>query len=506
MPSRRLYIGLDLGTSGLKAVALDENGVVVARAQAPYATQRPVPLAAEQDAADWVAAAESAVHDLVAQSDPGEWAGIGLSGMLPTLVTLSASNLANGPAVTWEDARAELQGSRLRDQIGGDDLYSLTGQWLDGRYLLAMFQRIAEDAQPRASGTTAICSAKDYLFLRLTGVLATDPSTASGFGCYGLQSGAWSPEVLSAASAQLTGSLPELPEVLSATTTRPLLPCVAASLALPSGLPVCLGAADSVLGALGLGVRAHGEVAYVAGTSSVILGVSSQLVFDHLHRYLVTPMANEGVFGLEMDLLATGSSLAWLAGVLLESPSAATVGALAAHVAPEEAPVFLPYLGGGEQGALWDPALKGSVIGLNLRHGRGHLARALLNGIVLESRRCLAVLEEAGLPPSTIHLAGGSSAVPGFAAELADATGRRVMTQPDGDTDSSAAGAAILTAMALDDAPMERVFAAGPDGCQVTEPEPGRAAVWDHLFDRHERALAAVRRFDDEEDEPREEA
>ena len=473
MPTQRLYIGLDLGTSGLKGVALSDGGAVVARAQASYPTHRPVPHAAEQDTADWIMAAESALRELARQCNCDEWAGIGLSGMLPTLVTLSASNLPNGPAVTWEDARAELQGSRLRELIGADDLYRLTGQWLDGRYLLPMFERIAEDVHLRASQTAAICSAKDYLFLHLTGALATDPSTASGFGCYGLEAGAWLPEVVSAARARLTGSSPELPEVMSATTTRPLLPCVAATLGLRAGLPICLGAADSVLGALGLGVRAQGEVAYVAGTSSVILGVSSHLVFDHSHRYLVTPMADEGVFGLEMDLLATGSSLAWLAGVLLESRSPEAVGALAAQIAPEEAPVFLPYLGGGEQGALWDPCLKGSLIGLDLRHGRGHLARALLNGIVLESRRCLAVLEEAGLPPSTVHLAGGSAGVPGFAAELADATGRRVTAQPDGDTDSSAAGAAILAAIAVDGASMERVFALGSGGAQVTEPESG---------------------------------
>jgi sugar (pentulose or hexulose) kinase len=506
VPTQRLYIGLDLGTSGLKGVALSDGGAVVARAQASYPTHRPVPLAAEQDTADWIMAAESALRELARQCNCDEWAGIGLSGMLPTLVTLSASNLPNGPAVTWEDARAELQGSRLRELIGADDLYRLTGQWLDGRYLLPMFERIAEDVHLRASQTAAICSAKDYLFLHLTGALATDPSTASGFGCYGLEAGAWLPEVVSAARARLTGSSPELPEVMSATTTRPLLPCVAATLGLRAGLPICLGAADSVLGALGLGVRAHGEVAYVAGTSSVILGVSSHLVFDHSHRYLVTPMADEGVFGLEMDLLATGSSLAWLAGVLLESRSPEAVGALAAQIAPEEAPVFLPYLGGGEQGALWDPCLKGSLIGLDLRHGRGHLARALLNGIVLESRRCLAVLEEAGLPPSTVHLAGGSAGVPGFAAELADATGRRVTAQPDGDTDSSAAGAAILAAIAVDGASMERVFAVGSGGAQVTEPESGRAAVWDHLFARHGRALAAVRSFDDGPDELREDA
>jgi sugar (pentulose or hexulose) kinase len=214
-------------------------------------------------------------------------------------------------------------------------------------------------------------------------------------------------------------------------------------------------------------------------------------------------MAEEGTWGLEMDLLATGSSLCWLAVVLLGSPSPLALGELASNVAPVDAPVFLPYLGGGEQGALWDPTLRGSVVGLDLRHDRGHLARGLLNGIVLESRRCLAVLEEAGLPASTIHLAGGSATVPGFARDLADATRRRVSKPPDGETYSSAAGAAKLVAHAIKGGPTNRAHEALTGGTptdddlthDVVEPDKERALVWDRLFARHDRALAALRCF-----------
>jgi xylulokinase len=486
-----LYIGLDLGTSGMKGVALAPDGSAVARSQAAYLTRRPAPRAAEQDATDWIRAIKSVVTELGRQSDPESWVGIGLSGMLPTLVTLDSGAVPNGPALTWEDGRADTQGEQLRERVGAEAVYLVTGQWLDGRYLLPMFQRIADEEPARAAVTAAICSAKDYLFLYLTGVFATDPSTAAGFGCYELESGAWSAPLLSASARTLAGGVPGLPVILPSNAIRPLKPEMAAAMGLPEGLPICLGAADSVLGALGLGVKADGEVAYVAGTSSVILGVSSRLVFDRSHRYLITPMAEDGIWGLEMDLLATGSSLAWLGGIISESRSVGAVGELAANLAPEDAPVFLPYLGGGEQGALWDPALQGALIGLSLRHDRGHVARALLNGIVLESRRCLAVLDEAGLPPLTIHLAGGSAAVPGFARELADATRRRVSVPPDGDTDSSAAGAAMLVASAI---PMPGAPArkAGVLSGEI-EPDAGRSAVWDRLFARHDRALAAVR-------------
>ena len=184
-----------------------------------------------------------------------------------------------------------------------------------------------------------------------------------------------------------------------------------------------------MLGALGLGVRDPGQVAYVAGTSNVIMGVSGELVLDPWHRFLVTPLAEPGRWGLEMDLLATGSAVTWLAGLLGGELDAAGLVALAAGLDPALAPVVLPYLSPGEQGALWDPRLHGAVVGLHLGHGRQHLARGLVNGIVLESRRCLAVLDETGGFGRTLAVAGGSAADQRFRADLADAS-RRLVSMP----------------------------------------------------------------------------
>ena len=158
------------------------------------------------------------------------------------------------------------------------------------------------------------------------------------------------------------------------------------------GIPVCVGGADSVLGALGLGITEPGQVAYIAGTSNVILGLSDTAAADPAHRYLITPMPVLGGWGLEMDLLATGSAHGWLAGLLTGGRPGRARLRLAAGVDPEEAPSFLPYLLPGEQGARWDPDLAGTLTGLHLGHGPGHLARGLQTGIVAESRHRLAVL------------------------------------------------------------------------------------------------------------------
>lgn len=481
-----VYIGLDLGTSGLKAVALAASGAILARGSAAYPTHRPAAGACEQDPADWRRAVEQVVAQLAEVTPARRWRAIGLSGMIPTLVTLGADGQPAGPAITWQDSRADDLGDEFRERCGAAALYRLTGQWVDGRYLLPMFGRIARADPARAAATAAIASAKDYLFGWLTGELTTDPSTATGYGCYELETGGWSTACLAAAVLAPAG--PRLPAVRPCTTSRPLRAEVAAQLGC-APIPVVLGAADSVLGALGLGVREPGQVAYIAGTSNVILGVTDRLVLDPAHRFLVTPLAEPGRWGVEMDLLATGSAITWLAGLLGGDLTAAGLVELAARTNPAHAPVMLPYLSPGEQGALWDPLLLGAIVGLDLSHGREHLARALVNGIVLESRRCLAVLDETGGFGRAIEVAGGSAASPSFRTDLADAARRLVSMPRDDDTDHSARGAALIAARAMDGGWPDGAF---PAAGLAAEPDETRAKAWDEMWAAHESARSRL--------------
>ncbi len=555
-----VWIGLDLGTSSLKGIAADVDGHVVASATAGYPTSRPAPGAAEQDPDSWIAAIEQVARRLGAEVPPARWRGIGLSAMLPTLLTASADGLPTGPAITWEDSRAEPQSERLREafgaitargehpdegagragheaprgdpgegagrgggagsavadaEAGGERLYRLTGQWVDGRYLLPMFLRLAEAEPERAAATASLLGAKDYLFGWLTGEVATDPSTAAGFGCYALEPGRWDGAVLAAAATVLGARPPALPTVLPATASRPLRPDATARLGC-GRIPVCVGAADSVLGAFGMGARSPGQIAYVAGTSTVILGITDTLRFDPRHRFMVTPLAEPGGWGLEMDLLATGSALRWLAGLLGDGMNEAALVALAAGTDPRQAPVVLPYLSPGEQGALWDPSLHGAISGLTLAHQRRHLARGMLNGILLESRRCLDVLDQTGPFGPELLAVGGSAVEPAFRADLADVTGRRVIRPGGGEASHSALGAALLAARSAgasqavtgtadtgraDTGPADTGPAdTGPAGTgpagglhhAVSDPDLDRAALWAALWARHERARLAL--------------
>jgi len=485
----RVYAGLDLGPAGCKGVLLTADGRVVARAAARYPTHRPEPGAAEQDPGDWLKALTSVTLGLAQAVAAERWQAMGLSAMLPTLVlTDGVGAVATpggtdapleplGPAITGEDGRAEAEGSAFREGFGGDALYRRTGQWVDGRYLVPMALRLAARAPELVGAARYLLGAKDYLFGVLTGEMLTDPSTATGAGCYDLAAGAWIAEAV-------PPGLPRLPEIAPSTTARPLRPAAARALGLVAGTPVVLGAADSVLGALGLGLTTPGQVAYIAGTSTVILALADTLALDAARRYLVTPMAGAGSWGLEMDLLATGSAHAWLAGLLAGGDQTA-LARLADEADPETAPLFLPYLLPGEQGARWDPDLTGALSGLQLGHRAGDVARGLRNGIVAESRRCLAVLESAA-GRGEILMAGGGALAPSLASDLADATGR-VTRPPDPSlTDSSAIGAAIVAAAGV----TGQAVAVRRDGERADfAPDRSRSAWWESYAERHESAV-----------------
>jgi sugar (pentulose or hexulose) kinase len=386
--------------------------------------------------------------------------------MLPTLVELDGDGVPLSPAITWEDARAEADAEAFLDAVGADEVYRITGQRLDGRYLAPMHARLRRLG---LAGRT-VAGAKDALFHHLTGELLTDPSTAAGTGVFDLDGGCWNAELVAASG------IPRLPELAPATTARPLLTQWCNRWGTIAGLPVVLGAADSVLGAIGMGAGAAGDVAVIAGTSAIVLGIADSPVRDHDRRYLVTPMAGEG-WGLEMDVLSVGSAFGGIAR-LLGLPGPAALLDAAACVTHDAAPMFLPYLTPGEQGALWDPNVTGTLHGLTLAMSAGHVGRALLTGVVVELRRCTNVLEVAAGDRGPI-LVGGGAAGPLMWQDLANATGREVHVDPHVD-DPSALGAAMLAACAVG----ASIVRSGSR--TIITPDPGAAEWWSEAAGRHD--------------------
>lgn len=419
-----------------------------------------------------MAAVIGALGRLAAETDPNLWLGVGLSAMLPTLVRLDGAGEAIGNAIVWEDSRAEAAAGELVQSESRATAYRNTGQLLDGRYLVPMARRLRSVGQTPDSPVDQIVGAKDYIFGRLTGEILTDPSTAAGSGVYNLHTGHYA-----------SGDWERLPEVAAATTIRPLAPGVARLLGVPAGLPVALGAADSVLGAEALGARVGRDIAIISGTSTVVLGLRERLTFDPRERALVTPLALGG-YAFEMDLVATGSAFQWLAR-LTGAGSPEELLAEAAEVDPRSAPSVLPFLGPGEQGALWDPALRGGFTGLTLGTTRAQLMRGLTTGILLELRRCVSVLAET--PDARILVAGSSLAAEFLLQDLSDATGLPVLADRS-EADHSALGAVdvLLEGIGVAAARESRKF-------DAFTPNPEAANLWADLARRHEHAIVQER-------------
>ena len=468
-----VVLGLDLGTSAIKVVAVGYDGTVAASARCGYPTARPQPAAAEQDPQDWWRAMATTLDEIARTVAPQRWSGVGLTAMLPTLVELDEAGAVMCPAITWEDSRAQSEADALLARFGTTELYRITGQRFDGRYLAPMHARVAA----LGNGGATVAGAKDALFAHLTGELLTDPSTAAGSAVFDIDQGGWNAELVAAAG------IPALPRVAPAATALPIASRWRDRWGLAAGFPVVLGAADSVLGALGVGAQSHGEVALIAGTSAIVLGISTDPVRDPERRYLVTPLTGDG-WGLEMDLLAMGSAFDGIARLLGLSGPAALLDAAAA-VPVEQAPIFLPYLTPGEQGALWDSTLTGVLRGLRLDTTPGHIGRALLTGVVVELRRCVDVLAATTGRSGPILLGGGSAVSPLMWQDLADATGREVRVD-ERIRDHSALGAALFAASSLGH-PITRAA-----DKRVIAPRPERYDWWTGAATRHDELRLAT--------------
>jgi xylulokinase len=436
MAERSLRLGIDLGTSAVKAVFLDPAGGVAAAGEASFPTLAETQGQAEQATEDWLAATAEAVAEAgraLGADWPRRVAAIGLAGQLPTLVPLGPQGPV-GPAIAWSDSRADASAARRLDAASREHHYRRTGMPIDGRYLAPMF---AFHWQSRRASLSRILSAKDYLCFALTGCALTDPSTAAGYGVYALEEGRWDAGLC--AVWDLDPAL--LPEVRpAADAAGPLSAAGGRWLGLPEGLPVSVGAADSVAGALAMGGLEEGTVCLVMGSGTVIIDAVRRPHLDPKRRYLLTPHARPGWFGREMDVLATGSGFRWLAALL--GATTTELEAMALRSPPgARGLLFAPYLAGGEQGALWDPSLAGTLHGLGLHQGPADMARAFLEGAAFEIRRCLEVLAEDASPRRVVlagHLARNPAPLQIFADIL------RHPVEPFAHVSPAALGAALL--------------------------------------------------------------
>ncbi len=432
-----LLLGLDIGTTGARAIAVDERGTVVAAEMAEYPTLLPRPGWTEQEPEAWWRAARQTLGRVAARVS-GPIVGLGLTGQMHGAVFLDAHDAVIRSALLWNDQRTAAQCAAMSAAIGAERLVAITGN-----PALTGFQAPKilwlRDAEPASYARVArVLLPKDFVRLRLTGVAATDASDAAGTLLLDARRRDWSAEVLDALAIPRAW-LPQVfegPEV-----TGRLRPEVAAELGLPAGLPVAAGGGDNAAAAVGTGIVAPGPLAVSLGTSGVVFAHTDEFAPDPSGRIHAFCHAVPGAYHLMAVSLAAGGALRWWRDIVGSGDYARLTAEAAAIPAGAEGLLFLPYLN-GERTPHLDPAARGAFVGLTARHTRAHLTRAVLEGVAFSLGEGLAIMRGLGVPMTEVRVTGGGATSTLWCQILADRFGlpvRRVVAE-----EGPAYGAALL--------------------------------------------------------------
>ncbi len=375
-------LGVDLGTSGVKVVALNAGGGAVAHASRSYPLLTPRPGWTEQRPGDWVTGAVDALRDVAGQLQAGGHTplALGLSGQMHGAVFLDAGGDVLRPAPLWNDQRTGEAVDEIERAVPRADLIARTGNRAVTGFQLPKVLWLRREEPQAFARLARVLLPKDYLGFVLTGVMATEPSDASGVGALNLAGKTWDGEVLGALELS-AGLFPDI--VNSWDRVGGLTPHLAQATGLPAGLPVVAGGGDNAAAAVALGLRAArpGVGSVSLGTSGVLFAPLAAPTPDPQGRVHLFAHADGGYHLLGVTLACAGA-LQWLRDRLAPGTDFAQLLAEAEHVPDGAGGVtFLPYLA-GERSPLMDPAVRGAWLGLSLAHGRPHLTRAVLEGTV----------------------------------------------------------------------------------------------------------------------------
>ena len=383
-------IGLDVGTTGLKGVAVSEDGRVDARVEEPYPFASPQPGWTEQDPELWWHACARVLGRL------GPADAIGLSGQMHGLVLLDADRQPIRPAILWNDGRTAAQCALIEETLGREELIALTGNRALTGFTAPKLLWVREHEPELYAGARHVLLPKDYIRLRLTGELATDVSDASGTLLFDVARRTWSDRVLSA--LEIPGEW--MPQALESP---------AAAGETDAGVPVAAGAGDQAAGAIGVGVDRPGPASVALGTSGVVFAALDDYRPDPEARVHTFCHARPGTWHAMGVMLSAAGSLRWLRDAAAPGVEFAALVEEAERWAPGAGGLrFLPYLT-GERTPHADPDVRGAFVGLGLEHDRGALTRAALEGVAYGLRDALEVLAAVGPRPAVGRVSGGGA-------------------------------------------------------------------------------------------------
>jgi xylulokinase len=480
-----VLVGLDVGTGGARAVAVDDSGEIVAEASSEYPLHTPRPGWTEQDPEDWWTGAKEVLAEVA--SEAGEVAGIGLTGQMHGSVFLDGSDTVIRPALLWNDQRTQAQCDRITRAVGGERLISIAGNPALTGFQAPKIVWLRDEEPENFGRVSRVLLPKDYVRLRLTGEYATDASDAAGTLLLDMRARDWSREILDALEIphEWMPKIYEGPE-----NTGALGESVAEELGLSPNIPVAAGGGDNAAAAVGTGIVGPGLVNSSVGTSGVLFAHTDEFKPDPSGRLHAFCHAVPGAYHLMGVTLSAGGSLSWwreaLGGEFDE-----LVGA-ASEVPPgSEGLVFLPYLS-GERTPHLDPKARGAFIGLTARHGAGHMTRAVMEGVIFSLRDSLEIMRDLDVPIEDVRATGG-----GARSDLWRQLQADIYVTPIHRTvadEGPAYGAALLAGVASGTyADIEEATSVVKLRGEITEPDLERSKIYEEYYEIYRSLYPATR-------------
>jgi len=442
----KLFLGIDLSTTGAKALLVNQAGDVVASATTPLGVSSPRPLWSEQEPHEWWQGVAASIRNVLdqAKTQPANVAAIGLTGQMHGLVLLDAAGEVLRPAILWNDQRCGAECDDIRRRVGRERLIEISGNDALTGFTAPKVLWVQNNEPQVIARARTILLPKDFIRYKLTGRYAMDKADGSGTMLFDLKTRDWSPEILE--SLQIPREwLPatyEGPEV-----TGEINADAALITGLREGTPVVAGGGDQAAQAVGVGAVRPGIVAVTLGTSGVVFATTPAAFVEpegRLHAFCHAVPRRWHLMGV---MLSAGGSLQWHRDALAPGMTFDDLVSEAARVpAGSEGLMFLPYLT-GERTPHPDPLARAAWAGLTIRHGRAHMTRAVLEGVSFGIRDSFGLIKGAGLGSiEQVRISGGGAKSPLWRQILADVLGiEMVMVNT---TEGAAFGAALMAGVA----------------------------------------------------------
>jgi xylulokinase len=456
-----MYLGIDIGTSGVKAIIMNEHGAVVQTAHAPLTVSRPQALWSEQDPADWWAATNSAVAALDVQKRQAVKA-IGLSGQMHGATLLGTDQQVLRPAILWNDGRSAAQCDALEEAV--PNLGQVTGNRAMPGFTAPKLQWVRDHEPEIFAKVKTVLLPKDYVRLQMTGVLASDMSDSAGTLWMDVAARDWS-DVMLAATGLDRSHMPDLFE--GSDITGDLRADVAAAWGMVR-VPVVAGGGDNAAGAVGVGVVRPGDAFLSLGTSGVLFlanGGYSPNPAGGVHSFC---HALPGRWHQMSVILSAASCVDWAVKLTGMQDAAAMIAAVEARNAPATGEMFLPYLS-GERTPHNDPAAKGVLFGLSHESDAAALGQAVLEGVAFAFCDGMEALTDSGATIDSITVIGGGAKSKYWGRILASTLSQPLVYRDGGEV-GPAYGAARLAQLGDTGSAIETICAAPPI-LHVVEPD-----------------------------------